>query len=332
MSYVIGVDAGGSKTLCVVASSEGEVLAVGRAGTGNWQGPGIEKARREVASSIEDALGAAGIDSSRVAAAYFGMAGADRPSDFARVRELLAPLITWPTWGLENDATIALRAQVTSGPGIGVICGSGTNVVGFNDREEKVQVGGFGFPFGDGAGATHIGIMAMRHAWRALDGRGPFTPLADAIVVRLELDRLEDSIELHYADRIDWGGLAPLVFQEAEAGDAVSRAILTEVGEELALAASAAWKRLFDRDDLVVPVVGGGSVFQRPSYSLLLDTFEVRLLDRHPAAEVLKLSVPPVLGAVHGALELQAGPLAQPVVDRLRREMLRIESQEVAVR
>lgn len=327
MSYVLGVDAGGSKTLCAVASTNGEVLALGRAGTGNWQGPGIASAREAVAGSIEQALERAGIRREQVEAAYFGMAGADRPEDFERVRELLAPLIEWPLWAFENDATIALRAEVATGPGIGVICGSGTNVVAIGDSGAKIQVGGFGFAFGDAAGAGHIGMLAMREAWRGIDGRGPATMLGEAICGHFSLARLSDVIELYYAGDISWGELSPLVFTAAQGGDEVARRILAEVGEELAISASAAWRQLFRDGAADIPVVAGGSVFQKPEFPLLFDTFRSKLESRHPGARVVRLQVPPVLGAIHGALELAGVSLDDELLASYRAKITSLEAK-----
>jgi N-acetylglucosamine kinase-like BadF-type ATPase len=331
LNLVIGVDAGGSKTLCAVADDTGAVLSLGRGGPGNWQVSGIEGAREAVAASISAALASAGLERGQVRAAYFGMAGADRPADFERVDETLAPIHPWARWSFENDATIALRAEVPTGPGIGVICGSGTNVVGFDDTGGKVQIGGFGFAFGDGAGANHLGTMAMRHAWRGLDGRGSETSLVAALEEFFEVESLTDVVERLYAGSIRWGRLAPLVFTAAEQGDAVARAILVDVGEELAVAAAAAWTRLFGDGAREVTVVAGGSVFQRPHYPLLFDTFRIRLEQRCPGARVVRLSVPPVLGAVYCALELLGRPVSGRLASEFRANITRLEGEERVV-
>jgi N-acetylglucosamine kinase-like BadF-type ATPase len=328
LSYVIGVDAGGSKTLCALADTGGRVLALGRAGPGNWQVSGIEGARQSVRACIEQALAEAGASAGQVLAAYYGMAGADRPADFDRVREVLEPVNPWPRWSFENDATIALRAEVPAGVGIGVICGSGTNVVGFNEDGARVQIGGFGFAFGDSAGANHIGTFAMRHAWRAVDGRGPATALVPAIEEFFGVAALADIIENLYAGSIPWGRLAPLVFTMAEAGDGVARSILVEVGDELALAAGAAWQRLFSTEAAGVPVVAGGSVFQEPTFPLLFDTFRLGLARRHPGTRVVRLAVPPVLGAVYAALELLGVEVSDSAAASYRRGLGLLNARE----
>lgn len=314
--------------MCAVADADGNVLSLGRAGPGNWQVPGMDAAREAVRRSVESALAGAGLSARQLEAAYFGMAGADRPADFERVEEVLAPIVQWPRWSFENDATIALLAEVPSGVGIGVICGSGTNVVGFNHAGEKVQIGGFGFAFGDSAGANHIGTLAMRQAWRAVDGRGPETSLVSSIETYLGVGSLIDVIEQLYAGSIPWGQLAPLVFADAESGDEVARSILRQVGEELALAAGAAWRRLFPVDVPGIAVVAGGSVFQKPSYPLLFDTFERSLRQRHQGADIVRLTVSPVLGAVYGALDLLGRRVSTTLSESYRRQLENLEAKE----
>ena len=331
MSYVLGVDGGNSKTMAVIADKAGRVVAHGRAGNGNWQGPGVARAREEVAKSISTALDGAGIASTEIEAAYFGMAGADRAADFEMVRQVLNPIAPWPQWAFENDATIALRAAAPDGIGIAAICGSGTNVVGFNDLGQRVQIGGFGFQFGDSAGAAHIGAMAMRHAWRAMDGRGPATSLGERLVAHLGLNDLMDALDGHYTDRpIVWWELAPLVFAAAESGDKVAQGILIEVGEELALAVNVAWDKLFGDLQRAVPVVAGGSVFQRPQYPLLLDTFTRCVQREHPNARVIRLQMAPVLGAVFAALDLLGRDVTPELAQAYQQSWLAIESEGAA--
>ncbi|NLY52957.1 MAG: ATPase, partial [Firmicutes bacterium] len=123
----LGVDAGGSKTLSIVADQEGTCLGVGLGGTGNFQVNGIEGAREEIRASIAEALGNAGVELEDITAAYCGVAGADRERDFRIVRSVLESILSVPQWSFENDAAIGIWAGTGDGVGVGVICGSGTN-------------------------------------------------------------------------------------------------------------------------------------------------------------------------------------------------------------
>ena len=121
MDLVLGVDAGATKTLAAVADLAGRIRGWGRAGCGNFQVNG-PRAAREVSRAIRRALVMAEAEHSRVIAAYYGMAGADRPSDFAYIHSFLDPINPAPRWEVENDATIALVAATGRRLAVVVVC------------------------------------------------------------------------------------------------------------------------------------------------------------------------------------------------------------------
>ena len=81
--------------------------------------------------------------------------------------------------------------------------------------------------------------------------------------------------------------------------------ILFEVGEELAVSALAAIRRLFQPEEKV-EVVAMGSVFQRAQHPLMYEAFVRRLLDSEYTVEVKTLKTEPVVGALLAAAA-QAG-------------------------
>jgi N-acetylglucosamine kinase-like BadF-type ATPase len=84
--HVLGIDAGGTKTVCQLADAGGTVLAEARSTGANLQAVGelqVEKVLHEV---MEDAIG----DRDTVPAAIcLGIAGVDRPDDAAIVRAIM---------------------------------------------------------------------------------------------------------------------------------------------------------------------------------------------------------------------------------------------------
>ena len=318
MQYFLGVDGGGSKTLAVLADAKGRVVGVGLGGSGNFQGPGVEVARESVRVCTQEALCQAGIQSQDVTASFFGMAGADRPRDFAIVRELLAPIAPGQSWDLENDAVIGLYAGTGDGIGVGVICGSGTNVIGLGPQHKRVQVGGMGELFGDAAGGGHIGRMAVAQAMRGHEGRGRATSLYPVLCQHFAVDELLDLVDWMYEGRSpNLRELAPIVFQEAVAGDPVATGILTDVGEEMAVSTLVALEQLFSHTDRPV-VVAMGSVFQQAESPIMLQAFTQRLAVAWPQIEVRVLDCEPALGAVYAAVGLDGTPPTETFRQNLR--------------
>jgi len=304
---LLGVDAGGSTTVSALADERGQVLALATAGRGNFQGVGVQAARTEVQRSMDKALLQAGVQAGQLTSAYFGMAGADRPRDFELVRELLTPLVPPVVrWSFDNDALLGLWAGTRTGVGVAVICGTGTNVVGVNGQGQKAQVGGMGTLFGDYAGGSYIGELALARSQRGAEGRGEPTLLYELLCQHYQVQDLLDLVDWLYAGRdLQLAELVPLVVDAAAQGDAVAWEILFEVGEELAVSALAAIQRLFAPGD-AVEVVAMGGVFQKARHPLLYNAFVQRLLDSEYNLEVQVLKVEPVVGAILAAAA-QAG-------------------------
>ncbi len=303
MGLFIGVDGGATKTLAVLTDETGQVLGIGMGGTSNFQVSSVAKARAEVKKSIDQALGKAQATLEDLGAAYFGMAGADRPTDHEIVRELLAPIVPKTVkWDFENDAILGLWAATLDGVGVGVVCGTGTNVVGVNGNGKRVQVGGLGRLFGDYAGGAHIGELAVARAMRGHEGRGDYTLLYDRLCQHYGVTELLALVDYIYAGKpLNLSALAPLVIDTALEGDSVAQGILTEVGREMGISTKAAIERLFSKED-IVKVVAIGSVFQKSKSPLMYEEFAGTLQKTGFNVKPSILECEPVIGAVFGAV------------------------------
>jgi N-acetylglucosamine kinase-like BadF-type ATPase len=80
MSAVLAVDGGNTKTIAVVAGADGRVLGTGRAGCADiYNAPTPDRALDAIAAAVGAALAEAGMRADELAAAAFGLAGADWP-------------------------------------------------------------------------------------------------------------------------------------------------------------------------------------------------------------------------------------------------------------
>src|SRR5690242_19598821 len=86
---VLGIDGGGTKTAAWLApleqGNENVVLGRGQAGPGNPRAAGYETAQANIEASIAAAFADAGMSRKTVIAACFGLAGAGRPAEQARI-------------------------------------------------------------------------------------------------------------------------------------------------------------------------------------------------------------------------------------------------------
>lgn len=314
MTYVLGVDGGNSKTLAVLADQTGRVRGIGRGENSNHQGVGVAAAMAEVHRAGEAALQMAGLTTEQVETAYYSLSGADLPEDFALLRPALQALSLARTVDLTNDTIAALRAGTENPDAVVVIVGTGSNAAGRNRAGQEIRLPGLGWISGDWGGGDAMARDAMRLVARAWDGRGEPTTLTGLLLDAAgepDVLSLISALYLGTAPRRFLHVVPPLIFEAAEAGDAVAAAIVRRQGLEAATMAEALLRRL---DLLEVPtdVVLAGSVF-RGCGTLLLDTIRDHLAPITPRARLVRPAVEPAIGALYGALELAGVTLNQEV-------------------
>lgn len=300
MNYYLGVDGGGSKTIAVVSDSKGQILGRGTSGCGNHQLK-LEVAERNITEAVEVALKQASLEKSDITFAVFGLAGADREDDF----RILIPMIS--KLGLKKseivcDTVIGLRAGTMQPYGVVLVCGSGTNCYGVNKSGESLQVGGFGYTFGDFGGGYSLAEEVFRAVIRSWEGRGPQTKLTEATIRSLGFSSVESMFNAFLNDKRGIPHeLAKLLF-EVGSDDEVALAILNKQGMELGLAAGAVIKRLFmEQDSFDVILIG--SLLTRADNRYIIPILEKTVKSIAPKCTLRKLTMEPVTGSILLAME-----------------------------
>jgi len=316
---VAGVDGGNTKTEALVANGEGALLGYGRSGCGNYEGPGLEAARREIRKALEAAIAQGGVAARDIAACCFGLAGADFPEDFVMLQEGMEELGVGRKVIIENDAIIGLRAGTTLGYGAGVIMGGGTKTVGRAPDGREVRFPGEGYIFGDWGGGSQVSLDVLHRVFRAYQGRGKPTALLPATLEFFGVRDMEELTRRLYRDEITHEqrmALTPLCFRVAAQGDEVAQEIIKMVGEETAVSAAAVLKQL-ELLDKPADVVLIGSLFTKGEGPLLMDTVRARLAELAPYARPVRLRHPPVVGAILLALEACGVVVGERIMTRL---------------
>ncbi len=303
MQYVIGVDAGGTKTHGLLADESGRVVgeAVGPGANISTGGElAVEKALHEV---IDRLLAERDVAPAAIAV---GMAGADRADDHRIVRAILHRIARGTRTVVTHDALVALVAGAGDGAGVVVIAGTGSIAFGRDRDNRSARAGGWGYVLADEGSGYWIGRQALTAVMREYDRRGPATSLTPLILSELGLERPADIGPRVYHGELPLASiaaLAPLVGRAAEAGDRLAAGIVARAAEELCLAAAAVIHRL-DMEGAEFPGLLSGGIFAVPA---LADEMARRLADVAPRARVSRLANPPAAGAVRLALEELAG-------------------------
>jgi N-acetylglucosamine kinase-like BadF-type ATPase len=295
MQLFLGVDGGQSGTTALIGDERGRVIGRGEGGPCNHASAAEGRARLEgaVAASLGAACREAGLDGSTVTfrAACFGMSGG--PDD---KQAILAGVLRAGRLLVAHDAAIALAGATAAGQGIVVIAGTGSIAFGCNAAGRTARSGGWGYIFGDEAGAFDIARQATRAALRMEEGWGPPTALRRALLEATSAQSANHALHDFYSPawpRSRVATLAPLVDAAAVNGDAVALQILDRAAQDLALLAAAVRGQLWLAGDAVeVAYIGG--VFQ---CGRLLERF--RMLAEFEEGTRCH---PPIHGPAEGAL------------------------------
>jgi N-acetylglucosamine kinase-like BadF-type ATPase len=303
---VLGIDAGGTKTVCQLADGDGRVLVETRGPGANLQADGeigVEKALRHV---IAEAIAGR---TARADAICAGMAGVDRPTDAAIARAVLSRICTDARVLVVNDALIALEAAFPGAPGLVILSGTGSIAYGRDASGRAARAGGWGYVLGDEGSGYWLGRLALRAVVRAADGRGPATGLAAHVLAHYDVARAQDLVHEIYTGMKPSAiaALAPLVQAAADKDDPVALHIIDAGARELALAGTSVARRLgLDHG----PVSLAGGIF-RAVPRLRAGVMSTLSLDL-PRAPVGLLSDEPASGAVRLAIALVGGRAAVP--------------------
>jgi N-acetylglucosamine kinase-like BadF-type ATPase len=322
---LLAADVGNSKTDLALLRADGMLLAAVRGPTASHQAVGPEAATEALAALVTRARTEAGLDPAARPGADLAVvcaAGADFRDETRELGQRYRRRGIAATVIVSNDTHAALRAGTEAGWGVAVVCGAGINCTAVAPDGREARFPALGPISGDWGGGGALGSEALSSAVRARDGRGPRTVLERLVPARFGRRRPVDVTMALYRGDLDDERLADLaadVFAAAGEGDAVARAILDRLADEIvAMAASAIRRaRLVRREP---PVVLAGGVF-RSGDAAFLDRIGGGLAAVAPGARVVRLAVPPVVGAALLALDQIDRPDRVAAGARLRAEL-----------
>lgn len=306
MGIFVAIDAGGTKTQCLIAD-ETRVLARAQAGTVKLMRVSEQEATARLQAMLVEAAEAAGVSLGQVTRTCFGLAGVSGPAVQAWARRTVSAVVGGELI-LCGDEEIALDAVFAGGEGILVIAGTGTNAIGRAVDGKLFGAGGWGPVLGDEGSGYWIGLEAIRAALRAQDRigiGGASTCLLREIEEHWGLKSVAELVALAnqrmFAEGMappDFAGLAPVVARCAADGDVLAAGILERAGEELAELVSVVFHKMHAvvvRDG-EIGVAFTGSVLGQ--IAAVREAMVARLAVAVPAARVREGAVDPLEGAL----------------------------------
>jgi glucosamine kinase len=315
---VIGIDGGGTHTRVMVSDLEGNVLSYIERGSASIYKD--EQATQNVHEAITEVLQMAGRTSEQVQALVAGIAGYDNPSDLDWITPLTdLPGFTCPKWHV-NDAVSAHSGALMTQPGIVVIAGTGSIIVGITEDEQFIR--NYDFHHYAMSAARFISYDAV---YETLAGH---TNETDKNLIRLMLEHWNVSSIDEFAavakrgfseDRRErdkrFGEFAPFITAAAEYGSSVAvrvsnRAIdQMKVGIEL-IASS------FVSNEISATFIG--SVVNSPYFYRALSE-QLSSTGRNKRYTVVKPQFPPVVGSVLIAMKNLNIPIDNAIINNLNK-------------
>lgn len=326
----IGIDGGGTKTVCILGDAEGNILAESRGESSSVKSRPWEDVQRVLLTLIQDVVDQSGTEMSQLGGIFLGLAGSDRPEDRKRISDWLqTELPEGVPITVHNDAVTALAAGTWGQKGIALISGTGSIAYGFDPATGGfVRVGGWGYLLGDEGSGFDLGRKALVAVMRAYDGRGEPTALTGLVLERWSLQHPGQLINTIYGQdnvRTAIADGSKLVMRAAADGDPIAVKLVEEAIQELeelvkTVITSMEKQQTIEVSDSphlaknTIPLVITGGLFSDQMFEhrfmqtplMQSGVFDVRLLER-----------PPVIGAYLLALQERGYELTEVMKQRI---------------
>lgn len=297
MPYYLGIDGGGTKTVCAIGD-ESAMLSTVTAGPSNVIRVGEKRARESLHACVRGAIKAAGIAPEQIARTCVGGSGAARPEIAELLRGILAEILVTPV-DVVGDMEIALEAAFGTRSGVIVVAGTGSIAFGRNALGQTARTGGWGFAIGDEGSAHWIGRNAASAVLRAADETPDgktHSPLAERLCQIWKVQSLADLAGVANSNPApDFASLFPALLSGS---DELAHDILRQAGRELARIGALVIQRLFSESQESIAVAVAGGVFRHSEMVRQMFCSELRKLERRA------IVIPEVVEPVEGALSL----------------------------
>lgn len=254
--YIIGVDAGGTKTHAALYDCFGEKHADAKSGYGNLLvdpeaatvhiGDAIAACLQSLPGRAQGAgiriyVGAAGIH-----------AGDNRTELLAGLRRRFPEAVV----RVEDDALLALYSVNEGNDGMLVIAGTGS--IAYGKRGGQVhRAGGWGNILGDEGSGYDISRKALAQITAEFDSGGGYGPLSRRLLEAMDTDVWGVVKFAHTAKKGEIAALLPLVEQMALLGDSAASRLLEEAGDALAKLPAALYRRMGFSEQTALALKGG---------------------------------------------------------------------------
>lgn len=319
MTYFLGVDAGNTKTIALVAHADGHVVGTGRSGCGDIYVASRGEEIPSVNAAVEEALSAAGLRASEISAGGFSMAGADYAEDFTFIESAMRRASYGKSITVVNDGIGPLWANAEDGVGVAVTCGTGA-ATGARNADGRLWHSSF---WQNPTGGHDLGWKVLHAAFAAELGTGPKTALSERVLVFFGESDVEQILHRLTRRGAKEGHkvrhLVVELLNVAHESDPVATRIVQAHGEGLGAIASVAARKVGLGDE-PFPLVLAGGVLRHHTH-LLADALVGRVRAEMPLVQPVVSRFEPVVGALLMAMASAGLPTGTATHQRIAETM-----------
>jgi N-acetylglucosamine kinase-like BadF-type ATPase len=322
MRCVLAVDGGNSKTLALVATADGAILSVERGECGDiYNATPNDIASDPTTAALENvervviaALRAAHVLREDIVTSVFNMAGADWPEDITFWRDAMTERGFGQQVIAQNDALGVLYLGAPDAVGVSIVCGTGAAT---GARAADGRIWHSSYWQDEWHGSTHLGQKTLFAVYRSALGLEPPTTLTSRVLAYFGAPTVEDVLHRfhtrQHAAPDSIGHLAPILLDEADAGDAVALRIVQEHGAGLGGIAQVAMRKV-GIEHATVPLVLAGGVFRHPT-TVLEDAIIASVRQSAPNVRPVRSPAEPIVGVMLQALSAAGVTVDQPLLE-----------------
>ncbi len=261
MELFAGFDGGGTKTLCVLADENGNILGIGKGGPSNYLFCGKELAAQSVRDSIEQAFSKAGTAMCPLRSAYMCSAATEIYCGDSHV-PFFSTCIDTEHLVCNSDIVPVWYGAVQGAPAIMTISGTGAATYACWD-DKYAKASGWGSLMGDEGSGYDVGHKAVQIATRIYDKRESDDEFLEAICKHYDVETPRGLHKVfRNGDQRSLVASATMpVFELYQKGNKTAEKLLKYAAEEIVLAVKTAGREANFTSP--VPLIVSGSLLHK---------------------------------------------------------------------
>ncbi|WP_010296424.1 N-acetylglucosamine kinase [Clostridium senegalense] len=235
MSYYLGIDGGGTKTVAILSKDDGTIIDTARIGPTNYKGVGIEKTKDEFWSMFKYFFSRDKVSLKDIKSLCLGGAGVDFEEDKEILKNMFYSLGYKNKILIFNDSVTTLVGANGEKKGAILISGTGSVAYGIDLDNNPIRVGGWGHFIDDLGSGFAIGKDALSKIMESYDGRCKQTILWEKVSTKLQIKSHDELISFIYNPKTNKNNIAEIavIVIDSYLEDDVAKEIIDKAVEDL---------------------------------------------------------------------------------------------------